>query len=224
MHMRSYSSVKTLHDLAAQLLEMERGQWHTEQQSERDLRADWKAADQEFVAFVAVLQGIVADAFSEANYHRNDRSRWRKKWPMKGSDPKTMDDDSLSADCPKSIESETYTAELATLAESAWLELISGGDFDREAALRRELDELQRRYSKSGDGVLESLLVRDVALSHLRAAFADYTYAGSRGLSLAQARFLVERQRVCHQRLAMAIRTLAEVRKLTNKKVLRRPS
>jgi hypothetical protein len=116
----------------------------------------------------------------------------------------------------------TYQAELATRAESEWINLISGGNPERQVELYAEMETLQRRYGRADDSALERALVRNLALCELQLAFADATYAACRHVSLAQARFLLKRQKHAHRRFLSAVKALAQVRKLMSRRRIKK--
>lgn len=173
------------------------------------------------------MDGQVSDSFIAAGYFRHDRGKWRKRQSIYAAEQTCHETELpalLAAGNQAKVGAEApYIAELATRAESAWIELMAAGDFDMEVTLREELDNLLERYGSPSDTALPRLLVRNLAMCHLQVAFADLTYAQCREASLTQAKFLLERQRHAHQRMLHTAKTLAEVRKLVEKKRLKRP-
>ena len=105
-------------------------------------------------------------------------------------------------------------ADLGHHVEESWINMIAGTDLTLAESLRRKLAEMKVELSGDNPSPLERLLIERIGICWLTATYADNVYAESTECSLPQARFLVQRQQVNHERLVSATKALAQVRNL----------
>ena len=99
-------------------------------------------------------------------------------------------------------------------AEEAWIKLIAGSDVPLAESLRARLTEMKQELGGDKPSPLEKLLVEQLGICWLAATYSDFAYANNPECSLTQAKFLLQRQRIHHERLVGAAKALAQVRKL----------
>ena len=104
--------------------------------------------------------------------------------------------------------------DLAHHAEKGWIDLIAGGDQMLAESLWRTIEEMKRTLGGDAPTPLESLLIGQIVAAWLAGRYADLAYVQNTESSLRQGTFLLLRQRVNHERLNSALKTLAQVRKL----------
>lgn len=107
--------------------------------------------------------------------------------------------------------------DLAHLAEEEWLRLIAGANAPFAESLRRQMKAMREELRGPDPAPLEKLLVDRIVVCWLQAQFADLSYAQNTDVSLTQARFLLKRQEVSHNRYLASLRALALIRNLLSK-------
>ena len=219
--LREYVGRGPLAEFIADLDILERAERFAQQRQEMGVRRQWQAADLAFRTAHEMLNAVTSTHLRSLGYRRHNRGPWRRnRQLMEEVRMETGPTESAAADAKVNPE---LALDMLGRAEIAWVQMMAGGDEALFASLLEELAQSRQGLHEDGDTALVSMLVRRVALCELQVAFADLTYARrADDITLAQAKFLLSRQRTMQQRLLQSTRALAQLRKLVAPS--RRPS
>ncbi|MBE2252867.1 MAG: hypothetical protein IAE78_25265 [Myxococcus sp.] len=104
--------------------------------------------------------------------------------------------------------------DLAGYVETGWVHLFAGKDVFARESMGIELKRLKSALAGPSPTAIELLLVDRVAACWVQANYADAVEATQGDRTLRQAELAMKRQTHAHKRLLLALKTLAEVRRL----------
>ena len=106
-----------------------------------------------------------------------------------------------------------HIGDLARVAETAWIGLISGGDKLSAEAIRRQLGELREGLLGDAPNAVEKLLSDTVIASWLEVRYLEAASAETGG-TLTQTGHLLKRLESAQRRHLAAVKQLVQIRKL----------
>ena len=105
--------------------------------------------------------------------------------------------------------------DIAANTERIWIDTMFAKAEAAKECAKAQLSQLRRELAGENPSPLESILVDRIALCWLQVQYADSVYAQSMGeLTLRQGAYHQDRQDRAHMRFLLAVRTLAQIRKL----------
>lgn len=106
-----------------------------------------------------------------------------------------------------------HVGDLARVAQTAWISLISGGDTLSAEAVRRQLRELRQDLLGDAPNAVEKLLADSVIATWIEVKFLESASAESGG-TLTQTSHLLKRLESAQRRHLAAVKQLVQIRKL----------